>query len=225
MTGLEERIVNELRAESDLVPRATPAPLPQQRLRWARYVVAAAAMLVVVSGSWWLFNRPSSPVASSVTVISVTGDSDTEIVDLWADWWRAYAEVRETASIRADGNGLSSRPGPLKELAVDSEAAFQAAELLMTVEVGGGPVEVGKPSQIRLAPHIQVEDGLATIRDCVYLDPIPWPGLRHTDSTAGTALITAEAQLTAEGWRISWFRPEPLVEQLAAEPCQPGIAD
>ena len=220
MTDLEERIVNELRAELELVPRATPAPIPQQTLRWARHVLAAAAVLAMVFGSWWLFNRPTSSVASSVTVISVTGDSDAEVVDLWADWWRAYAEVRETASI--DGNDRSFSPGPLDKLAADREATFQAADLVFTVEVGGGFVEVGKPSEIRLAPHIQIENGRATIRDCVYLDPIPWPGLRQPDSTAGTALITAEAQLTDEGWRISQFGPESLGRQLAAEPCQPG---
>lgn len=223
MTDLEERIINELRAESQLVPRATPAPIPQQRSWRAHYVLAAAAVLVVVFGSWWLFDRPSSPVASSVTVVSVTGDSDTEIVDLWADWWGAYAEVRELASI--DGNDRSFSPGPLDELAADREATFQAAELLFTVEVGGGFVEVGEPSEIRLAPHIQIQDDRATIRDCVYLDPIPWPGLRQSDSTAGTALITAEAQLTTEGWRISEFGPESLGRQLAAEPCQPEAAD
>ena len=81
---------------------------------------------------------------------------------------------------------------------------------------------MGEPSEIRLAPHIQVADASATIRDCVYLDPIPWPGLRHLDSTAGTAVITAEAQLTVEGWRISQFGPESLVQQLAAEPCRAG---
>jgi len=94
--------------------------------------VAAAAVLTVVFGGWWLFIRPTDPVASSVTVISVTGDSNSAIVELWADWWRAYAEVRETASI--GGSGGSFSPGPLEELAADSEAAFQAVEVLMTLK-------------------------------------------------------------------------------------------
>lgn len=221
MTELEERIVKELRAELDLVPPAIPAPMPQQRWWWIRSAVAAA-VLVIVFGGWWLFDRTATPVASSVTVIAVTGDSDVEIVDLWVDWWNAYAEVRETASINDDGTGGSFSRAPLDALAVDSEAVSQAADLLFTVEVGGGFVEVGNPSQIRLTPHIQVEDGRASIRDCVYLDPIPWPGLRHADSTGGTAMITAEAQSTPEGWRVSQFEPEPLGRQLAEGPCQPG---
>lgn len=220
MTNLQRRIIAELRAESDLVPSAVPGPTPRKRSRWARYSLAAATMVILVFGTLWLVNRPTVPVESSVTITSVSGASDPEVVELWADWWRAYAEVRETASASEDGFGFD--PTPLEEFATDRDAAFQVTELLFTVEVGGGPVEVGGPSEIRLAPHIELAGDRATIRDCVYMDPIPWPGLRRDESTAGTVVMIAEAEATPQGWRISEFEPEFIGQQMASEPCQPG---
>lgn len=218
MPDHEKRIFYEPRAEADLVPDEV-ANGPSARFR-SRHVVAAAAVLAVVFGGWWLFIRPSGPVASSVTVVAVTGDSNSAVVDLWAHWWRAYADVRESMSI--DGGVTSFSPRPLEELAAGSEVVMQAGGVMGGVEADGGQIGVGEPSEIMLAPHIQVEGALATIRDCVYMDPIPWVRLRHSDSTAGTAVITAEAQLTVEGWRISQFGPEVLVQQLAEGPCRAG---
>lgn len=213
----QQRIFYELRTKAD--PAATGAD-PPARKRWARSGATVVAVLAVIVGGWWLATRITNPEASSVEVIAVTGSSDSAVVELWADWWRAYAEVREAAS--RNESGVLFNPGPLEELAAGSRAASQAVGLLSGIEVDGGRFGVGDPSEIRLAPHIQVDDASATIRDCVYLDPIPWPGLRHADSTAGTAVIIAEAQLTVEGWRLSEFGPELLVQQLAAGPCRGG---
>ena len=221
MRAFEERVIDELRAESNLVPWATPAPLPQPVPRWPRYLAAAAAIAAVVVGSLWLFNRPAGPVASSVTVVSVFGDSEAEVVDLWVDWWEAWAEVRETATVDEEGGGFTFLP--FEDLATDREVFFEAiSRTLFTVEKGGGSVGVGEPTEIRLAPDIRIEDRRATISDCVYLDPIPWPGLRNPGSMAGTARYTAEMELTSEGWLVSQINPEPLVEQLVAGPCRPG---
>ena len=77
MTDGEERIFYERRAKADLAP-GNVASHPSARFRWSRYIVAAAAVLAVVFGGWWLFIRPSSPVASSVEEISMTGDSNSE---------------------------------------------------------------------------------------------------------------------------------------------------
>lgn len=222
MTTFEERVINELRAESELVPRATPAPLPQRAPGWLRYLTATAAVLVLVIGSWWLFNRPIGPVASSVTVISVTGDTDAQVVALWEDWWAAWAQVRETATAREDGMGFN--PSPLEDLATDRDVSLEAiSDTLFTVDEGGGFVGVGGPTEIRLTPNIQIQDGRATINDCVYLDPIPWVKLRQSGS-AGTVRMTAEMELTAEGWRMSQFRPDSLFDQLTTDDfCQqPG---
>lgn len=219
MSDHERRIFYEPRAESDPAP-GDAANDPAARKWWVRSGATAAAVLALVVAGWWVSTRPFASEASSVEVISVTGSSDSAVVELWADWWRAYAEVREAASFSE--SGASFNPGPLEELAADSQAAFQAVELLDGAEADGGRFGVGEPSEIRLAPHIQVDDALATITDCVYLDPVPWPGLRHADSRAGTAVMIAEAQLTVEGWRISEFGPELLVQQLAAGPCRAG---
>lgn len=222
MRTFEERVINELRAESELVPRAAPAPLPQPASRWPRYLAAAAAVLVLVVGSWWLFNRPAGPVASSVTVIAVTGDADAEVVDLWEEWWAAWAEVRETATVHEDG--LRFNYVPFEDLAADREVSLEAiSDTLFTVGEGGGFVGVGGPTEIRLAPDIQIRDDRATISDCVYMDPIPWVKLRQSGS-AGTVRMTAELELTAEGWRMSQFRPDSLFDQLTTDDfCQqPG---
>ncbi|MFP3883759.1 MAG: hypothetical protein ACLFWH_15775 [Actinomycetota bacterium] len=155
-----------------------------------------------------------------MTIASVSGDADAEVVDLWVNWWRAYAEARETAI--ADDDGFAFDPTPLEEYADDVDTAFEISRLLINVEVGGGYVEVGQPSEIRLAPHIDRNGNHATIRDCVYMDPIPWPGLRREGSTAGTVVITAVTESTSRGWRISEFGPEFIGRQFAEEPCQPG---
>lgn len=213
MTTFEERIINELRAESRLVPHATPAPLPQPAPGWPRYLAAAAALIVVVVGTWWLSSRPVGPVASTVTVISATGDIDAEVVDLWVDWWEAWTEVRETATVDGDDPGDFSYL-PFEDLATDREVFFEAIfDTLFTVEEGGGFVGIGEPTEVRLTPHIQIQDGQATIQDCVYLDPIPWVKLRESGS-AGTVRMAAEMELTTEGWRMSQFGPDSLFDQL-----------
>lgn len=229
MTTFEERLVNELRAESELVPRTSPAPLPQPAPRWPRFLATAAVALAVIAGSWWLFNRPPAPLASNVTVISVSGDADDEVVDLWVDWWEAWTEVRQNATVfpeQEDGDITSPQgefnPRPLDRLAADRAARNAAASMIFTTDPAEGYVGVGEPTEVRLAPAVEVQDGRATIQDCVYLDPIPWSRLRHSDSTAGTAQFTAEMELTPEGWQVSSFDPEPLDEQSINEPCQPG---
>lgn len=229
MTTFEERLVNELRAESELVPRTDPAPLPRPAPRWPRFLATAAVALAVIAGSWLLFNQPPAPLASSVTVISVSGDADDEVVDLWVDWWEAWTEVRQNATVfpeQEDGDITSPKgefnPRPLDRLAADRAARNAAASMIFTTDPAGGYVGVGEPTEVRLAPHVEVHDGRATIEDCVYLDPIPWSMLRHSGSTAGTAQFTAEMELTPDGWQVSSFDPEPLGEQSTNEPCEPG---
>lgn len=222
MKSFEERVINELRAESELVPRATPGPLPERGSHWPQYLAVAAAVLVAVVGSVWLLNRPIAPVASDITVVSVTGDSNPQVVDLWEAWWAAWAEVRETATASDDGMGFN--PSPLENLATDRDVSLEAiSDTLFTVDEGGGFVGIGEPTEIRLAPDIRTQDGRATINDCVYLDPIPWVKLRQSGS-AGTVRMTAELELTAEGWRMSEFRPDSLLDQLTTDDrCrQPG---
>lgn len=229
MTTFEDRVVNELRAESELVPQANPAPMPHPASRWPRYLAVAAAILSLVVGSWWLLIRSPAPLASSVTVVTASGDADDEVVDLWVDWWEAWTEVRQNAKLfpeQENGDGPNPRgefnPLPLKRLAADRGAEIAAASMIFTSDPEGGIVGVGEPTEVRLAPDVDLHDDRATIQDCVYMDPIPWSTLRHSDSTAGTAQFTAEMELTPEGWRVSSFDPEPLGEHSINEPCQPG---
>lgn len=229
MTTFEQRVVNELRAESELVPRMNPAPLPQPVPRWPKFLATAAVALAVTVGSWWLFSQPPAPLASSVTVITVSGDADDEVVDLWVDWWEAWTEVRQNATVfpeQDDGDGPNPKgefnPRPLDRLAADRAARIAAASMIFTTDPEGGYVGVGEPTEVRLAPDVEVRDGSATIQDCVYMDPIPWSMLRHSDSTAGTAQFTAEMELTPAGWQVSSFDPQPRGEQSVNEPCQPG---
>ncbi|CAN5866943.1 hypothetical protein BH23ACT5_BH23ACT5_04870 [soil metagenome] len=67
MKTLEERIMNELKAERVLVPRATAAPIPAPPPRWSGYLAAAAMIAVVtaIGAVWALGSSGTGPVASA----------------------------------------------------------------------------------------------------------------------------------------------------------------
>lgn len=226
MTSVEERVVRELKVELDQVPHGSPAPIPKAPSRWPRYLAVAAALVVVVVGGW-MVGRISSqpgPVAAGVSITEVAGDADPEVADLWQAWWEAWAEVRATATEEVEGEAeVRFRPGPLEELAVDRITAMSGIDDMWKPDINGSLIGVGEDTVIRLAPTIHVEEGRATVRDCVFLDPIPWPALMQPGSTAGTVLYTAEMEFTPSGWKIAQFGPERIGAQLAADQaCVPG---
>lgn len=73
---LEERIVNELKAERDRVPVATPGPVPTPQSRWPRYLGVVAAVVLVV-GLGWVVSR----VAQRGDAVAAAVDAGELVID------------------------------------------------------------------------------------------------------------------------------------------------
>lgn len=119
MTTLEDRIKSELRTERELVPKATPAALPQAHSRWRPRYLAAVAVLALMVGLGLGVDRITSAEDRTVAAALEGGefiiDGDV-VVPVMADLGRPGG-----APVRI----LAGAPAPSLKVALELSGAEQ----------------------------------------------------------------------------------------------------
>lgn len=230
MNTLEERIVDELQAERDLVPTARPGTMPEAPGRWPRYVGVAVALMVVGLGASTVIQRGRADQAlAAVKAGEIVIDASVVLpVD------------GEVGTVESQGGTLTVIAGsPAPPMAVDLDVEGTEQPLLALAPiwdepiwpgdvpvvyigtVGGRSVFVHGNGTLGLLTQVKVDLGLqprtehvcitvgdSTPRDGT-IDPIGAAGF-----CAGSDQLTFGGQFDSErgmedGWWTTWIDVPP----------------